>query len=125
MAIDLEHPETPDAIDSLIADLNQATDGVITFERDVLDVDRPEDWGAVELTGTRSEYADGHPIDTTYLLDVWAAVGDRSHEWLRIIEDVFAGYGMRITYRLHERAYLHDVKKILWRWKLELDCVVV
>ena len=41
-------------------------DGVdgITFDRDVLDTNRPGDWGAVELSGQDdSEWADGQLID--------------------------------------------------------------
>ena len=44
---DLAFPETPDAIDDLIAALNDAVGDLVTFERDVLDVERPEDWCAV------------------------------------------------------------------------------
>lgn len=107
-----------DAIDLLIEQLNAATGGYLTFERDVLDTDRPEDWGAVELTGTRDEYADGQIIDQALLLDVWAGVSDRGSDWLRLIEDVLRR--CCAFYRLHERAYLHDLHKVIWRWKVEL-----
>ena len=118
---ELYYPDTPDAIDGLIAALNAVTvpEG-LAFERDVLDVDRPEDWGAVEMTGVENEYADGEIIDQVYLLDIWAAVSDRSSEWLQRIEAVLAGCGDKLQYRLHERAYLHDLHKVLWRWKATL-----
>lgn len=120
-----EFPELPletggDAVDQLIADLNAAMSGGLIFERDVLDVDRPEDWGAVEMTGTVNEYADGRVIDQCFRLDIWAAVGDRDSVWLGRIEAVLKGYGERIAYALTERAYLHDVKKVLWRWHADL-----
>ena len=118
---ELYYSDTPDAIDGLIADLNAVTvpEG-LAFERDVLDVDRPEDWGAVEMTGVDNEYADGKIIDQVYQLDIWAAVSDRSSEWLQRIEAVLAGRGDKLQYRLHERAYLHDLHKVLWRWKATL-----
>ena len=117
---DLSFPESPDAIDDLIAALNDAVGDVLTFERDVLDVERPEDWGAVELVDTVNEYADGRIIDQMYIVDIWASVGDRSSQWLREIESVLAGFGDKLRYSLTERAYLHDLKKVLWRWRGEL-----
>ena len=117
---DLSFPETPDAIDDLIAALNGAVGDVLTFERDVLDVERPEDWGAVELVDTVNEYADGRIIDQMNIVDIWASVGDRSSQWLREIESVLASFGDKLRYSLTERAYLHDLKKVLWRWRGEL-----
>ena len=115
---DLYYPDTPDAIDGLISALNAATGGSLTFERDVLDVDRPEDWGAVEMTGTENEWADGEIIDQVYKLDIWAAVGDRSAEWRAVIEDVLRE--QKAAYRLKERGYLHDLNKVLWKWEAQL-----
>lgn len=117
---DLSFPETPDAIDDLIAALNDAVGDVLTFERDVLDVERPEDWGAVELVDTVNEYADGRIIDQMYIVDIWASVSDRSSQWLREIESVLASFGDKLRYSLTERAYLHDLKKVMWRWRGEL-----
>lgn len=117
---DLAFPETPDAIDDLIAALNDAVGDLVTFERDVLDVERPEDWGAVELVDTVNEYADGKIIDQMYIVDIWASVSDRSSQWLREIEQVLAGFGDKLRYSLAERAYLHDLKKVMWRWRGEL-----
>ena len=42
--------EERDLIDELIDALNDGVDQ-ITFDRDVLDTNRPEDWAAVELSG--------------------------------------------------------------------------
>ena len=117
---DLAFPETPDAIDDLIAALNDAVGDVVTFERDVLDVERPEDWGAVELVDVVNEYADGKIIDQMYIVDIWASVSDRSSQWLREIESVLASFGDKLRYSLTERAYLHDLKKVMWRWRGEL-----
>lgn len=107
-----------DAIDALISALNAATGGSLTFERDVLDTDRPEDWGAVEMTGTENEWADGRIIDQALLVDIWAAVSDRGSDWLRVIEGVLKSSCLH--YRLNDRAYLHDVHKVLWRWKASI-----
>lgn len=111
-----------DTIDTLIARLNAATaESGLVFEKDALDIERPEDWGAVELVNTKDEWADGKIIDRTYVLDVWAAVSDRGSDWLGKVEQVFLEYGDLIWYRLAERGYLHDVKKSLWRWRVEID----
>ena len=116
---ELYYPDTPDAIDGLIAALNAVTvPRGLAFERDVLDVDRPEDWGAVEMTGTENEWADGEIIDQVYKLDIWASVSDRSAEWKAVIEDVLRE--QKTAYRLKERAYLHDLNKVLWRWEAQL-----
>ena len=40
----------PDLMDELIDEMNAGVDG-ITFERDVLETNRPDDWGAIELVG--------------------------------------------------------------------------
>lgn len=117
---DLRPGDTPDAIDDLIAKLNAAMGDELTFERDVLDVDRPEDWGAVEMIDAENEWADGRIIDQCILLDIWACVGDRGSDWLRRIEAVLGSCGGSLSYHLHERAYLHDLKKVLWRWKATL-----
>ena len=66
-----------DLIDTLIDALNDGVEDV-TFERDVLDTNRPEDWAAVELTGDDGdEWADGHLIDQSLMIDVWVCVSDR------------------------------------------------
>lgn len=126
MAADNVWPELlageADTIDTLIARLNAATaESGLVFEKDALDIERPEDWGAVELVNTKDEWADGKIIDRTYVLDVWAAVSDRGSDWLGKVEQVFLDYGDLIWYRLAERGYLHDVKKSLWRWRVEID----
>lgn len=111
-----------DTIDTLISRLNAATaESGLVFEKDALDIERPEDWGAVELVNTKDEWADGKIIDRTYVLDVWAAVSDRGSDWLGKVEAVFLEYGDLIWYQLAERGYLHDVKKSLWRWRVEID----
>ena len=118
MSEDLAFRTPCDGIDALISALNAATGGGLTFERDVLDTDRPEDWGAVELTGIDYEYADGKVIDRLLKMDVWASVSDRGSDWLTLIEGVMAAQG--VSFKLKERAYLHDLRKVLWRWEATL-----
>ena len=120
MMADLAYGTTPDAIDHLIALLNQEMGDDLTFERDVLDVDRPEDWGAVELTNVVNEYADGHIVDQVYIVDIWAGVSDRESGWLERIEGVLKSYGGHLGYWLKERAYLHDLQKVMWHWECQL-----
>lgn len=116
---DLDFDSTQDAVDTLIADLNQAMGDELTFERDALDVERPDDWGAVEVVDTVNEYADGHCIDQYFVLDIWAGVSDRGSGWLALIEGVLQDAGA--SYTLVQRAYLHDLKKVIWQWRATLD----
>ncbi len=113
---DFGYPEERDAIDALIEALNAETGAELTFERDALDVDRPEDWGAVELVNVRNLRADDRIISQRYMFEIWACVSDRTSEWLHRIEGVLEDQGDRLSYQLKERGYLHNLKKVLWHW---------
>ena len=76
-----------DLIDQLIDDLNDGVDG-ITFDRDVLDTDRPDDWGAVELTGGVEEWADGQMVDQETSADVWVCVSEKGTRVKRQVQRV-------------------------------------
>lgn len=117
---DFGYPEERDAIDALIEALNAETGEVLTFERDALDVDRPEDWGAVEFVRVKNLYADDRVIDQCYQLEIWACVSDRDSEWLQRIEGVLDAQGDRLSYKFIGRDYLHNLKKALWHWAVTL-----
>lgn len=121
--IDLEYGTERDTIDELIEALNLETGGEPTFERDVLDVSRPEDWGAVEMVGApRGEYADGHLIDQCADLDIWICVSDRAARWRKRIQQVLDTFqaSHEMEYSLPERGYLHNLHKVMWRWRVTL-----
>ena len=107
-----------DLIDDLIDQLNDGVDQV-TFDRDVLDTDRPDDWGAVELTGQESsDWADGAMIEQELTADVWVCAGSRKTRIKRQVQQVLAGF-CRATgggWTLKARAYLYDLDKVMWRW---------
>ena len=97
--------EARDLIDQLIDDLNDGVD-YVTFDRDVLETDRPDDWAAVELTGADdSEWGDGHLLEQELTADVWVCVICR---------------GCDGGWRLVSRAYLYDLDKVRWRWTVTM-----
>lgn len=114
--------EAFDLIDSLIDALN---DGVadVTFDRDVLDTDRPEDWGAVELTGQDdSEWADGHLIEQVLSADIWVCVSGRGSSVKRKVQAVLRQFFDTCDggWRLQSRNYLYDLDKVMWRWAVTI-----
>ena len=111
-----------DLIDRLIDQLN---DGVpdVTFERDVLETDRPEDWGAGELTGEDdSGWADGTMIDQVLAADVWVCVTGRGSRIKRKVQAVLRKFGAEndAGWKLISRNYIYDLDKVVWRWRVSL-----
>ena len=115
--------EERDLIDSLIDALNDGVDG-ITFDRDVLDTNRPEDWAAVELSGEDgAEWADGNLIDQALNVDVWVCVSDRGSWPKRQVQAVLKAFCAEIQagWRFVARAYLYDLDKVMWHWTVSID----
>ena len=111
-----------DLIDQLIDQLN---DGVpdVTFERDVLETDRPEDWGAVELTGEDdSEWADGTMIDQVLAADIWVCITGRGSRIKRRVQAVLRRFGTEndAGWKLISRNYIYDLDKVVWRWRVSM-----
>ena len=111
-----------DLIDQLIDQLN---DGVpdVTFERDVLETDRPEDWGAVELTGEDdSEWADGTMIDQVLAADIWVCITGRGSRIKRRVQAVLRRFGAEndAGWKLISRNYIYDLDKVVWRWRVSM-----
>lgn len=117
-----QETEERDLIDLLIDDLNDGVDGV-TFDRDVLDTDRPDDWGAVEMTGDNAgEWADGKLIDQTVTLDIWVCVSERGSRIRTEVQDVLQAFAdnHEIGWKFVSRNYLYDLDKVMWRWTVTL-----
>lgn len=115
--------EERDLIDNLIDALNDGVDG-ITFDRDVLDTNRPEDWAAVELSGEDgAEWADGNLIDQALNVDVWVCVSDRGSWPKRQVQAVLKAFCAEIQagWRFVARAYLYDLDKVMWHWTVSID----
>ena len=112
-----------DLIDDLIDALNAGVSG-ITFERDVLETNRPEDWGAVEMVGQDGgEWADGRMIDQTVTADIWVCLSDRGstvREEVQKVLRVFADEHPS-SWRLVSRNYLYDLGKVMWRWTINIE----
>lgn len=112
-----------DRIDDLIDALNDGVDG-ITFDRDVLDTNRPDDWGAVELTGEDdADWADGTMIDQALTADIWICVSDRGSWPKRSVQRVLKEFCPEIVagWRFVNRAYLYDLDKVMWHWTVSID----
>ena len=114
--------EERDLIDTLIDALNDGVDGV-TFDRDVLDTNRPEDWAAVEMTGDGDdEWADGTMIDQTVTLDIWVCVSERGSRIRTEVQDVLQAFAAEhdTGWKFVSRNYLYDLDKVMWRWTVTL-----
>ena len=112
-----------DLVDALIDDLN---DGVtdVTFERDVLETNRPEDWAAVELTGQdEAEWADGILIDQSLVIDIWVCVSDRGSGIKRKVQTVLKAFcaAWQTGWRMVSRNYIYDLDKVIWRWQVSIE----
>ena len=112
-----------DLIDKLIDWLNDGVDQ-ITFDRDVLEVNRPEDWGAVELVGQEDgEWADGRMIDQTLTAEIWVCLSDRGSQIREDVQQVLRSFGdlYDISWKLVRRNYLYDLDKVIWQWTVVIE----
>lgn len=115
--------EERDLIDQLIDDLNDGVTGVI-FDRDLIDTNRPGNWGSVFLAGQDdADWADGHLIDQVLAVDVWAIVSDRGSGVKRAVQAVLKQFceDHGIGWRFMSRTYAADLDKFEWRWSLSVD----
>ena len=118
-----EETEERDLIDDLIDDLNDGVKG-ITFDRDVLETDRPDDWGAVELSGQEDgEWADGVMIDQVLTVEIWVCLSSRGSGVKRQVQKVLKDFcsGIHAGWRFVNRAYLYDLDKVMWHWIVSID----
>lgn len=110
-----------DLIDLLIDALNDGVPG-ITFDRDVLDTNRPEDWAAVEMTGSEDEWADGQMVDQVLRCDIWVCLSDRGSGVLDEVQAVLRQFNEDhlISWTFPQRNYLYDLDKVIWKWQATL-----
>lgn len=114
--------EEYDLIDTLIDALNDGVPGV-TFERDVLETNRPDDWAAVELTGEGdSEWGDGNQIDQTLNIDVWVCISGKGSRIKRKVQAVLKTFCEEYDggWKLISRNYIYDLDKVIWRWTVNV-----
>lgn len=115
--------EERDLVDQLIDDLNDGVDGVI-FDRDLIDTNRPGDWGAVFLTGEDdAEWADGHIVDQNLTIRVWAVVSGRGSGVKRQVQAVLRTFcaTWRTGWRFVSRTYASDLDKFEWCWEISVE----
>lgn len=112
-----------DKIDRIIDLLNAETGGEVSFDRDAIDVDRPEAWGALELRSqAETQWADGRPIDDTWLADLYLCVEDRESHWIALVNRALAAADeeMPLSWSMAERTYVAQLEKLLWRWQIRI-----
>ena len=114
--------EEYDLIDTLIDMLNDGVEDV-TFERDVLETNRPEDWAAVELTGEGdADYGDGSKTDQTLNIDVWVCVSGKGSRIKRRVQAVLKAFCAEYEggWTFASRNYIYDLDKVIWRWNVNV-----
>lgn len=108
-----------DAVDRLIDTLETAFPE-IRWDRDALDTGAEEETGAVELSGeARTDWADGHPVDTIYKADIWICVNGSGLEQIPRMVDALLQFDdevCMISWSQPERSYAYDIEKAVWRW---------
>lgn len=112
-----------DKIDVLIEKLNLAMDGAIEFDRDAVDVDRPEEWGAVELRRDQeTQWADGKPIDTQYLANIYLSIEDRESDLIDLVNGALEETDelFPIIWGMADRMWLPDIERALWIWNVRI-----
>jgi len=112
-----------DKIDVIIEQLNLAMDGRIEFDRDAVDADRPEEWGAVELRrDAEIQWADGKPIDTQYLANIYLSIEDRESDLLGRVNEALEACDelFPITWQMADRVWLPDIERALWAWTVRI-----
>ena len=113
-----------DLIDTLIDALNAGVTDV-TFSRDVLETNRPEAWGAVELTGDDNcDWGDGGMVDQEVSADLWVCTPDRGSKPKRQVQKVLKEFAATydIGWRFKRRNYLYDLDKVMYQWTLWMFC---
>lgn len=95
----------------------------VTWDRDAVSEDAPDNVGAVEFAGTRAMWADDAMIEQTAVIDVWLLVRGSGTEYLERVQKVLrklAEYDDLVWF-LPERRYSANVDQVIWRWRCESD----
>ena len=111
-----------DKIDVLIDALNDAVP-TIPYARDAMDLDTPEDWGAVELNGGDGFDADGITIDMDYRANIWTVTEDRGTEVMYLVQDVLTDFQERwfgFKWQFPERIWLNEINRVAWKWTVRI-----
>ena len=112
-----------DRIDGLLDFIGERIPTVI-WDRDAVDVARPENWGAAELRNEpASQWADGHEINTVDGLDLYLAVNDRESHWKADVEGALSEYDSEVAWidwHLEDRTWMPQIDKTLWRWTIRM-----
>lgn len=116
-----------DMIDALIDALNAGVED-IQFDRDILETNRPEAWGAVEMGGEEaSDWADGSMVDQVVAIDIWVCAQEHGSRIRRAVQKVLRGWALSIPdagWKFAGRQYVYELDKVLWRWTVLLPVAV-
>lgn len=112
-----------DRIDEMLFWLRRALPEV-TWDRDAVSEDAPDNVGAVEFAGTRGYYADGRMIEQVCVIDVWLVVSSSAAEaYLDPVQAVLGRLSENddLAWSLPERKYSANIDQVIWRWQCESD----
>lgn len=112
-----------DRIDQLLDFIGERIPEVI-WDRDAVDVDRPENWGAAELRSEpASQWADGRETDTMNGVELYLAVSDRESAWKSRVESALEAFDASvcwIDWHMDDRTWMPQIEKTLWRWTVRM-----
>lgn len=112
-----------DRIDQLLDFIGERIPEVI-WDRDAVDVARPENWGAAELRSEPdSQWADGRETDTVHAVELYLAVSDRESHWKADVESALEAYDAAvcwIDWHMDDRTWMPQIEKTLWKWTVRM-----
>ena len=112
-----------DRIDQLLDFIGERIPEVI-WDRDAVDVARPENWGAAELRSEPdSQWADGRETDTVHAVELYLAVSDRESHWKADVESALEAYDAAvcwIDWHMDDRTWMPQIDKTLWKWTVRM-----
>lgn len=112
-----------DRIEELIRRLETALPDY-TWDRDALDMERGDKYGAVELSGIAATlWADDQPVERAWTIQIWMAMEGSGLESVETVEAVLEAFDSEvapIVWDMPQRGYYQDIGKLLWNWRVTL-----
>lgn len=121
--------ETIDVLDLITAKLNEL-EGIV-FARDAWENKAPDQYGVVEMSGAPLVYyADGHPTDCIYQVQVTLYVTGANDEWAgkvtgKLMELEAANPWLDLSCRLTGHQYLFDINRVQWVFSVRAGAPLV
>lgn len=110
-----------DAVDELTEKLSETG---VEFVRDAWVNKAPDNYGVTELQGEpRQLWADGHLIDSMWLVVVTMFVGDGNDEWAGLVNEKLAELeadGKVDLTHTCTRTFDYEIGKVRWTWQVTI-----